>query len=356
MTPIGDYLRELERVLQERHCHDPRIVDEAREHLADAAEDGVRRGLAREDAERDAIERFGPAALIAAQALPGRSRMMARLTAAVHTVVGHWRWIAAATAAAALLTSVASYYWLPTRYRSEVVVSVSRLPTPGGTEPSGRRSVERLQAISDTILSSPRLESVAKDLGLDKSHEARTPIADTVQQMRRNIGVEVSREGEPARFTVSFQSPDPRVAMRVTERIAGMFIQENLQQADGVAELNTILLDSEIASVRFRLAALEAQLEGRRAQKIKLSRADLIPFEVLQARYRSLLVKREDVRSAAALQRGAFGEQYQIVEGARVPDHPVGPSRPGVNATGTLAGLTIAVAATLIRRRPAALP
>jgi hypothetical protein len=200
LGPVAEYLRELERLLRERGCADARIVDEAREHLADATEEGIRRGLARVDAEHEAVARFGPVTLIAAQALRGRSRM----------IVEHWRGITAATAAAALMTGVASYYWLPAQYRSESVIAVTSDP-----------SHERLHAISEAVLSNSRLEKIVKDLGVGDG---------TPMQVRGRIGLEVSRES-PEQFTVSFASGDARQAQRVTERLASLFIQENLQQA-----------------------------------------------------------------------------------------------------------------------------
>ena len=43
-----------------------------REHLIDAVNDGLGRGLSAEDAEREAFERFGPPEAIAAHLIPGR--------------------------------------------------------------------------------------------------------------------------------------------------------------------------------------------------------------------------------------------------------------------------------------------
>jgi hypothetical protein len=221
--PIADYLRELERLLRERRCDDPRIVDEAREHLVDAAEDGVRRGLARDDAERDAVDRFGPAALIAAQALPVRSRMMTRLAPAVERVAGHWRWVTAATAVAAMLAGAASYALLPTFYRSEsmiVVIGQPRVP-PFDLE-SRRAPQERAQAITATILSDARLDRIRKEFGLG-----------TTSQVRRDISVEIAPPpgtGDSiGALKVGFQSPDPRLSQKVTERLASLFIIENFE-------------------------------------------------------------------------------------------------------------------------------
>lgn len=350
--PLEAYLGELEQALR-THGHEPsRIVDEAREHLADAVADAVARGLTREDAEREAIERFGPAALIAAQAPPAGSRVMARMTAFLDTVIGHWRWLTAATALAALLTSVASHIWLPTRYRSETVILVVPAGAPtDNADALNRQSLERLQTISTVVLSRPRLEWIAKDFGLNPTEDAAGPAADPVQQMRRNISVEVAPT-EPTQFTVSFQSPDPRLAMRVTERIASLFVEENLRDREAATDGTALFFDAEIDDVRRRLMEMEARLSAMRASNGEpASRAEVIPFEMLQDRYRDLLVKREDARSAASLARRQIGEQFRVLEAARLPDRPVGPSRASVNTAGTLAGLMFGLVVVGARTR-----
>ena len=357
--PLDTYLEELARALRERGHAASRIVEEAREHLADAVEDGLRRGLAREDAEREAVERFGPADVIAAQTPPVRNHMMARVTVALDTVVGHWRWVTAATAAAALLTSLASSYWLPTRYRSESVILVQPQEVPAELAAAATaQSRARMQLISQTILSRPRLEWIAKDFGLDKRQEPNAPMDDTVQQMRRSISVEVLPPQQPESSTdagvlkVSFESPDPRLSMRVTERIAAMFVEENLRQRAGVLDGTNQALEAAIEDVRFRLAEQESKLVELRAQRRPLSRADELLFEVLQDRYRDLLVKREDSRSTSNLARRAVGDQFRVLEAARLPKDPVGPSRTAVNAGGAFAGLALSIGA-LIFRQPA---
>ena len=227
-APLDAYLRALASALHERGHAAARIVAEAREHLADAVEDGLRRGLTREDAEREAVERFGPPDLIAAQAPPVRSRTMSRLSAALDTIVGNWRWMTGATAVAGVLAGAVSYYVMPAFYRSESMIAVipqPRVPAPS-TLDSVRDSQERMRAITTTILSDARLDSSLKDFGLG-----------TPQQMRRNISVEITPEqpdtGDAiAAFKVAFQSPDPRLSQRVTERLTSLFIMENLVDAE----------------------------------------------------------------------------------------------------------------------------
>jgi hypothetical protein len=56
---LDHYVQRLARTLRSEGLIDPRIVDEAREHLVDAVEDGVERGLSVEAAESAAFARFG---------------------------------------------------------------------------------------------------------------------------------------------------------------------------------------------------------------------------------------------------------------------------------------------------------
>ncbi len=65
-TALEAYLSRLERELRRRGLQDSRIVDEAREHLVDAVEDGLQRGLSVEAAESQALVRFGPPEMVAA--------------------------------------------------------------------------------------------------------------------------------------------------------------------------------------------------------------------------------------------------------------------------------------------------
>ncbi len=69
------YVRRLERELRQRGLQDRRIVDEAREHLFDAVEDGLQRGFSVEAAESEALVRFGPSEMVASHFASKRHRM-----------------------------------------------------------------------------------------------------------------------------------------------------------------------------------------------------------------------------------------------------------------------------------------
>ena len=75
-----------------------------------------------------------------------------------------------------------------------------------------------MQSIATTILSDARLDRIRKEFGLG-----------TAPDVRRNISVEIAPEQLDAgsaigAFTVGFQSPDPRLSQKVTERLTSLFI------------------------------------------------------------------------------------------------------------------------------------
>lgn len=156
---------------------------------------------------------------------------MSRLTAALDTIVGNWRWMTGATAVAGVLAGTVSNAVLPAFYRSESMIAVMRQPPPHAWDlDSTRDSRERVHAITTTILSDARLDSRLKDFGLGPA-----------QQMRRNISVEIAPEPPDsgntiAAFKVAYQSSDPRLAQRVTERLTSLFIIENLEDAKAVGQ------------------------------------------------------------------------------------------------------------------------
>jgi hypothetical protein len=69
------YLDALERELRKRGLQNRRIVDEAREHLFDAVESGLQRGLSVAAAESEALARFGPPGMVAADFATRRHHM-----------------------------------------------------------------------------------------------------------------------------------------------------------------------------------------------------------------------------------------------------------------------------------------
>jgi polysaccharide chain length determinant protein (PEP-CTERM system associated) len=98
--------------------------------------------------------------------------------------------------------------------------------------------------------------------------------------------------------------------------------------------------DSEEARLRAKIADYQRRIEavpGTESEWTALSR----DYETLQNAYRQLLTKSEESKVAADLERRQIGEQFRVLDVARVPVRPVSPNRLQVNAVGVGLGLFI---------------
>lgn len=73
---IERYLSELKRELRMRWTAPARFLEETRGHLADAVAAGEKQGLAREQAEKEALARFGSPRMVAARYAAERYRRL----------------------------------------------------------------------------------------------------------------------------------------------------------------------------------------------------------------------------------------------------------------------------------------
>ena len=248
-------------------------------------------------------------------------------------------WLLVPTVVTAAITATWSHYYLPTRYESETLILIVPQQVPEAyVRPSVTIKIEdRLQTITQQILSRTRLERIINDFNLYPERRKTAIMEEVVEQMRSSIRVQIEK-GDA--FRVSFTTDDRKQAMRVTERLASLFIEENLRDREVLAEGTNQFLSAQIEDLRRRIVEKEAQLRGLRATTTgELSQGDLLPYEVLKESYKSLLQKELDSKVAANLERRQIGEQFKILDPARLPEAPVGPTKTAVNAGGALVGL-----------------
>jgi polysaccharide chain length determinant protein (PEP-CTERM system associated) len=159
----------------------------------------------------------------------------------------------------ATTASVITHFW-PNQYRSDTLILVvpQRVPENYVRSTVTTRIEDRLQSISQQILSRTRLERIIQDFNLYTDRRKTEIMEDIVERMRKDIDLEVVK-GDA--FRVGFTSSDPRTAMRVTERLASFFIDESLRDREALAEGTNQFLESQLEEARRRLLELEKQRE-----------------------------------------------------------------------------------------------
>jgi polysaccharide chain length determinant protein (PEP-CTERM system associated) len=124
------------------------------------------------------------------------------------------------------------------------------------------RIEDRLQTISQQILSRTRLEQIVTDFNLYAEERADNEMMeDIVERMRRDVQVQVVR-GDA--FRVSYVSDTAVTAMKVTERLARLFIDENLRDRELMAQGTSQFINSQLEDARRRLVDHEKRLEEYR--------------------------------------------------------------------------------------------
>ena len=174
----------------------------------------------------------------------------------------------------AVLVAAGTFVWsyqLPDRFSASTTILVvpQRVPEAFVRPTIDVDVAERLQTISQRILTRTRLEQIIEEYNLYREERKTMIMEDIVEQMRtRDINVNVAnprRRGEDAtHFVVRFESTQPRTAMQVAERLSSMFVQENLEDRVVLVDQTNQFLQAQLDDARRRLVEHEAKLEAFR--------------------------------------------------------------------------------------------
>jgi polysaccharide chain length determinant protein (PEP-CTERM system associated) len=154
---------------------------------------------------------------------------------------------------------------MPKLYRSETLIMVvpQRIPDTYVKSTVTATVQDRLTSISDQIMSRSRLERIILDFDLYPELRAKGIMEDIVQRMRSDIKPSVDGK-EATSFRVSYVSRDPKTAQKVAERLASLYIDENMRDRENLAESTNQFLESQLDEAKRRLIEHEKKLEEYR--------------------------------------------------------------------------------------------
>jgi polysaccharide chain length determinant protein (PEP-CTERM system associated) len=163
---------------------------------------------------------------------------------------------------------------IPDLYRSDTLIQVVPQRVPDSYVRSTVTSAvdDRLKSIQQQIVSRTRLEQTIVELDLYPDKRKTQPMEQIVEDMRKGIQIQMTgpnngrptRPGQPAQidaFQVAFTYSDPVVAMRVTERLASWFIDENSRLRGSLADATNEFLESQLRDAKTRLEAQEEKVK-----------------------------------------------------------------------------------------------
>lgn len=161
---------------------------------------------------------------------------------------------------------------LPPKYRSETVILVEQQKVPEHYVESNITAdlQQRLQSMSEQILSRTRLLALIDKFNLYGGRAGRRDPDALVARMRKDITIEmISAEGRPdqlAAFKVSYSAMTPRLARDITQELTSLFINENLKNREQQSEDTTSFLQNQLDEARQSLTEQEEKLRQFRTQ------------------------------------------------------------------------------------------
>ncbi len=198
-------------------------------------------------------------------------------------------WIAIVLFAVVITAGASFLSFLPNIYTATAVLRVEGQAIPAEfVRPTVTMGAERrFQFISKELLSRTRLEKFIREHGLYPDLQLKgTSSEDIVAAMRQDILLRRYTGGEKEKdsltFEVSYTNRDPETAMLVANRLASLYVEENVKIRERLSSGTTDFLQQQLEEAKQRLE--------NREQKIMLyKRQNLgeLP-EQLEANFRTL--------------------------------------------------------------------
>lgn len=179
-------------------------------------------------------------------------------------------WIIACVLIGPPLVFVVGWY-LPKQYRSETMIMVDqqRVPAEYVKATVTGDVTDRLQTISEEVMSRTRLLTIANKDNLYGKTREKYGDDVALAAMRKDITVDIIKGANDRSpidgFKIAYIATTPKMAQRVTQQIADLFIQENVKERDQDAESTEQFIGNALVQARADLAAQDAKIRDFKA-------------------------------------------------------------------------------------------
>ena len=162
----------------------------------------------------------------------------------------------------------------PRKYKASTLVLVTPQRVPSDLIRSTVTSsiAQRLNSISQEIMSRTRLEAIIDEFKLFQDEAKSMQREAVVELMRKNIKVDLPKTTSEGAgyFAINYTAKDPRIAAAVANKLSSLFIEENLKQREQQAVGTSEFLSSELKTTTRAprgsgegTGRLQAQAHGR---------------------------------------------------------------------------------------------
>jgi polysaccharide chain length determinant protein (PEP-CTERM system associated) len=217
-----------------------------------------------------------------------------------------------------------------------IMLVAQRIPDSYVKATATTKIEDRLATLKEQILSRSRLERIILDLGLYPLERRRLAMEDVVQRMRDDITIKTQGKDSQA-FQLSYVSSQAKTAQQATERLASLFIEENLRDRENAAEDTSQFLESQLQDARRRLIGQEKKLEEYRrhysGQLPTQAATNLQAMQNAQVQLQSLREASDRARERRLLVERQIADLQMRDAEVIAPSNPATPTDPTLEST-----------------------
>ncbi len=171
-----------------------------------------------------------------------------------------------------VITVLVAILWSPV-YRSSATILIEQQEIPEELVRSTVTSFadQRIQVISQRVMTSSNLKKVIEKYNLYASERKRYPDEVIIEDMREDIVRKIisadvidPRSGRATKATIAFglayENESPALAQKVANELSSLYLNENLKTRHAMAEETTRFLASEAQKLREQIDSVEQRL------------------------------------------------------------------------------------------------
>lgn len=175
------------------------------------------------------------------------------------------KWFIIIPVALSIVGILLALIFIPKTYKSSTLILIEHqmIPEFYVTPTVDNDIASRLNTITQQVMSRTRLESIINEFGLYRNVKDKLTNEELVELMRKSITLDVrsGRSGQGSSFAISYIGGEPETVMHVTNRLASLFIEENLKVREQQVEGTTNFLETELQNLKNSLEIQEMQMK-----------------------------------------------------------------------------------------------
>jgi polysaccharide biosynthesis transport protein len=196
-------------------------------------------------------------------------------------IVKRRKWSLALPALAVFILAVLIAVLLPSTYRatSTILIEEQEIPREYVTATITGYAEQRLQSISQRVMSSTKLLEIINRFGLYGDLKEKMAVEEVVERMRKNIRLDTvnadvvdRRTGNKTTatiaFSLSYDGRNPMVVQQIANVLASLYLEENLKAREQQTTGASRFLEEEMKSVQASLAEADGKLASFKQRNI----------------------------------------------------------------------------------------